>query len=101
MPEESLPAPTSSGEDAEDLVDVYVDSMHISSNLYTTILTFGELRADEPPLNRVRLRVSPHMLKAVSLLTAKNVRIFEEQTGGKILLPNDLVHKWGLEEEIG
>ncbi len=75
--------------------------MQINSSLYTAILTFGELRSEAPPLNRVRLRVSPHMLKAVSLLTAKNVRIFEEQTGGKILLPNELVHEWGLEEEIG
>ena len=100
MLEESRPAP-GSGEDAEDLIDLYVDSMHINSSLYTAILTFGELRAEGPPLNRVRLRVSPHMLKAVSLLTAKNVRIFEEKTGGKILLPNDLVHQWGLEEEIG
>lgn len=75
--------------------------MHISSSLYTSILTFGELRSEGLSLNRVRLRVSPHMLKAVSLLTAKNVRAFEEKMGGKILLPNDLVHQWGLEEEIG
>ena len=45
--------------------------------------------------------MSPHKLKAISLLTAKHVRDFEQKTGGKILLPNDLVHRWGLEEEIG
>ncbi len=75
--------------------------MEINSGLYTAILTFGELRRGEPTLNRVRIRVSPHMLKAISLLTAKHVREFEETTGGAILLPNDLVHGWGLEEEIG
>lgn len=85
---------------AEDMQELYVDAMQIHSGLYTAILTFGDLRQDEPTLNRVRLRVSPHMLKAISLLTAKHVRDFERQTGGPILLPNELVHQWGLEEEI-
>jgi hypothetical protein len=100
MPQESRPAPQP-GKDAEDLMEIYSDSMQIDSSLYTAILTFGEMRKDEPPLHRVRIRVSPHMLKAISLLTAKHVREFEGKTGGKILLPNDLVHQWGLEEEIG
>ena len=99
MPQESRAEPPS--EDAEDLMEIYSDSMNINSSLYTAILTFGELRRNEAPLNRARIRVSPHMLKAISLLTAKHVREFEETTGGKILLPNDLVHQWGLEEEIG
>lgn len=89
-----------SGDDARDLTDLYADSMQIHTGLYTAVLTFGELRGNEPPFERVRIRVSPHMLKAISLLTAKHVRDFEEKTGGPILLPNDLVHQWGLEEEI-
>ena len=86
--------------DAEDIMELYVDSMTIDSGLYTAILTFGELRRNEPALNRVRLRVSPHMLRAISLLTSKHVRQFETRTGGPISLPNELVHRWGLEEEI-
>ena len=86
--------------DAEGIKDLYVDSMRIDSSLYTAILTFGQLQRTEPPLNHVRLRVSPHMLKAISLLTAKHVREFEQKTGGAIQLPNQLVHQWGLEEEI-
>ena len=91
---------TPSGDDPKGLTDLYSDSMQIHSGLYTAILTFGELRHEGPALERVRIRVSPHMLKAISLLTAKHVREFEEKTGGPILLPNDLVHQWGLEEEI-
>jgi hypothetical protein len=98
MPENPTEA---SPEDAEDLKDLYADSMAINTGLYTAMLDFGELRAEKPALNHVRIRVSPHMLKAISLLIAKHVRDFEEKTGGKILLPNDLVHQWGLEEEIG
>ena len=40
------------------------------------------------------------MLKAISLLTAKHIRDFEALTGGPIRLPNELVHNWGLEEEV-
>lgn len=87
-------------EEAEDLLEIYADSMNISTNLYTALLTFGELRRGRPELVRCRIRVSPHMLKAIALLTAKHVRDFEEGTGGKITLPNQLVHDWGLEEEL-
>ena len=89
-----------STEDAGDIQELYADSMRIDSSLYTATLAFGQLRRDQPPLHSVRIRVSPHMLKAISLLTRKHVRDFEERTGGPILLPNEVVHRWGLEEEI-
>jgi hypothetical protein len=95
------PRQTPQPEEAKDLKELYSDAMRIDSGLFTSTLTFGDLRRSKPPLHRVRIRVSPHMLKAVSLLTAKHVREFEEKTGGSILLPNDLLHGWGLEEEIG
>ena len=88
-----------STEDADDIQEIYAD-LRIDSSLYTATLAFGQLRRDQPPLHRVRIRVSPHMLKAISLLTRKHVRDFEERTGGPILLPNEVVHRWGLEEEI-
>ena len=88
------------GQDAENVHDLYADSMQINSGLYTATLTFGELRQDKPPVHHVRIRVSPHMLKAISLLTNKHVREFEARTGGPIRLPNEVVHQWGLEEEI-
>ena len=95
-PQGSSPPP----EQAEDLLDFYSDAMSINSGLYTANLSFGEMRRGKPVLQRVSIRVSPHMLKAISLLTAKHVRDFEQRTGGKILLPNELVHEWGLEEEV-
>lgn len=87
-------------QDAEDVVDIYCDSMNISTSLYTALLTFGELRMEHPTIVRARIKVSPQMLKAVSLLTSKHVRAYEEKMGQKIKLPNDVLHEWGLEEEI-
>ena len=87
-------------EDAENIVEAYCDAMHISTSLYTAHLTFGEVRPDQPTLVRARLKVSPQMLKAVALLTSKHIRNYEEQTGQQIKLPNELLHDWGLEEEI-
>ena len=95
-PQSGLP----SGEDADDLRDIYADAMQIDSGLYTAILAFGELRRNKPTIHHVRIRVSPHMLKAISLVTSKHVRDFEARTGGPIRLPNEVVHQWGLEEEI-
>ena len=94
------PNDASLGEDAGSIQELYADAMRIEANLYTATLTFGNLRREAAPINHVKVRVSPHMLKAISLLTSKHVREFESKTGGPILLPNDLVHKWGLEEEI-
>ena len=88
------------GEDAQNIQELYADAMQINSGLYTATLDFGDLRPNKPPILHVRVRVSPHMLKAISLLTNKHVREFETKTGGPILLPNEVVHRWGLEEEI-
>lgn len=87
-------------EDAEGVVEAYCDSMNITTSLYTALLTFGELRPEQPALVRARIKVSPQMLKAVSLLTGKHVRAYEEKMGQSIKLPNELLHDWGLEEEI-
>ena len=85
---------------SEDLLEFYSDDMTIDSGLYTATLSFGEIRQDKTRVERTRIRVSPHMLKAISLLTAKHVREFEERSGGFLSLPNALVHSWGLEEEV-
>ncbi len=96
QPERSGPEVTQS----EDLQEFYADDMTIDSGLYTATLSFGEVQQDKTRMERARIRVSPHMLKAISLLTAKHVREFERKTGGELLLPNALVHSWGLEEEV-
>ncbi|MSQ12663.1 MAG: hypothetical protein EXR47_00670 [Dehalococcoidia bacterium] len=87
-------------EDVEDILVFYADSLNITTSLYTAMLEVGELRPGKPSLVRAHIKVSPHMLKAISLLTSMHVRNLEEATGGKIRLPNQLVHDWGLEEEV-
>lgn len=91
-PEEQMHVP-------EQVLDFYADSLHINTGLYSSTLYFGEIRPGQKPLLRARIKVSPQMLRAISLLTAKHVRDLE-QAVGHIGLPNALVHSWGLEEEI-
>ena len=87
-------------EESDNLVEFYADSMRILTHLYSATLLLGESRPEKPELLRARIKVSPHMLKAMSLLLAKHVRELENATGQKIGLPNQLLHDWGLEEEI-
>lgn len=84
---------------AEQVLDIYADSLHINTGLYSSTLYFGELRPGRKPLLKVRIKVSPQMLRSLSLLSAKHVRDLEGAVG-PIGLPNDLLHSWGLEEEI-
>ncbi len=83
----------------EQVLDFYADSLQINTGLYSSTLYFGEIRPGRKPLLRARIKVSPQMLRAISLLTAKHVRDLERAVG-PIGLPNELVHSWGLEEEI-
>ena len=83
----------------QDIQERYVDSMQIQTSLYTAVLTFGDQRTPGPPIDHIRLRVSPQMLKAISMLTSKHVRDYESNIG-HIAIPNELAHDWGLEEEI-
>lgn len=84
---------------ADQVLDFYADMLHITTGLYSSTLYLGELRSGRKPLLRARIKVSPQMLRAISLLTAKHVRDLERAVG-PIGLPNELVHSWGLEEEI-
>ncbi len=98
QPEEPQ-SPESQMEVAEDVMDIYADSLHISTGLYTSILYLGELRPGQKPVLKARIRVSPQMLRALSLLSGKHVRDLENEIG-HIGLPNGLLHSWGLEEEV-
>jgi hypothetical protein len=97
--ETAEPNPEEQMEVSEQVLDLYVDSLHISTGLYSSILYLGELRPGQKPLLRARIKVSPQMLRAISLLSAKHVRDLERAVG-TIGLPNELVHSWGLEEEV-
>ena len=93
------PNPEEQMEIPENVLDLYADGLHITTGLYSSILYLGELRPGRKTLLKARIKVSPQMLRALSLLTAKHVRDLEKQIG-PIGLPNQLVHSWGLEEEV-
>ena len=79
-------------------ITFYSDSMHIFSSLYSAVLFFGEQMEEREPILRARIKVSPQMLKAISLLTAKHVREYEEAVG-PITLPDQVYTAWELEAE--
>jgi len=76
----------------------YSDSMHIFSSLYSAVLFFGEQMEEREPILRARIKVSPQMLKAIALLTAKHVKEYEEAVG-PINLPDQVYSAWELEPE--
>ena len=81
-----------------DPITFYSDSMHIFSSLYSAVLFFGEQMEEREPILRARIKVSPQMLKAISLLTAKHVREYENAVG-PITLPEQVYAAWELNDE--
>jgi hypothetical protein len=81
-----------------DPITFYSDSMHIFSSLYSAVLFFGEQMEEREPILRARIKVSPQMLKAISLLTAKHVREYENAVG-PITLPEQVYAAWELNED--
>jgi len=79
-------------------ITFYADSLHIFSSLYSAVLFFGEQMEEREPILRTRIKVSPQMLKAISILTSKHVREYEEAVG-PISLPDQVYAAWELESE--
>ena len=88
---------SAAGQSSETL-NFYSDSLHIFSSLYSAVLFFGEQMEEREPILRARIKVSPQMLKAISLLAAKHVREYEEAVG-PITLPDQVLAAWELEGE--
>ena len=90
--------PQDAGGGSGDPITFYSDSMHIFSSLYSAVLFFGEQMEEREPILRARIKVSPQMLKAIALLSAKHVREYEEAVG-PITLPEQVYAAWELEPE--
>lgn len=95
------PGDTQAGESGPlDPITFYSDSMHIFSSLYSAVLFFGEQMEEREPILRARIKVSPQMLKAIALLTAKHVREYENAVG-PITLPEQVYAAWELDGDGG
>lgn len=90
-------SPEENFEVANAVLDAYADSFHISTSLYSSHLYFGASRPGRKDMLVARLKVSPPMLKAMSILLSKHVEDYERSLGA-IGLPKDLTRQWGLEE---
>jgi len=77
--------------------EFYIDSAHVATQLYSTIAYLGKSRENEKPLVQLILRMSPPMLKALSLILSKHVKDYERGVG-PIALPKQLLHDLGMDE---
>ena len=78
---EQLGVPTFYANGANLLSGVY--DFQIEFNLATTPTV--------PPTGVARVHLSPQLAKVIGRLLRRNVKAYEEQTGAKIELPNELV----------
>ncbi len=84
---------------ANDAHEYYVDSVNVSTQLYGSTLYLGQIRPDQLPEVKAVVKISPPMLKILSLIIASHVRQYE--TGvGPIPVPRELLHSLGLEEML-
>ena len=81
-----------------DPITFYSDSFHIFSSLYSAVLFFGEQVEEREPILRARIKVSPQMMKAIAVLSAKHVREYEEAVG-PITLPDQVYAAWEIDAE--
>lgn len=70
-------------EDAFEVPDAtptfYCDSVHLNTGVWGTTMYLGELRPGQKPVLRAKVKVSPQMLRAISLLTGKHLRDYQEK----------------------
>ena len=92
----AAPAPAQAeGATSLDAITFYSDSFHVFSSLYSAVLFFGEQLEEREPILRARIKVSPQMMKAIAVLSAKHVREYEEAVG-PISLPDQVFAAWEL-----
>ena len=95
----AAPAPAAAeGPNALDPITFYSDSFHIFSSLYSAVLFFGEQVEEREPILRARIKVSPQMMKAIAVLSAKHVREYEEAVG-PIMLPEQVYAAWEIDAD--
>ena len=95
----TAPAPAPAAAEAPsplDPITFYSDSFHIFSSLYSAVLFFGEQVEEREPILRARIKVSPQMMKAIAVLSAKHVREYEEAVG-PITLPEQVYAAWEID----
>ncbi len=95
--EENYVTPDEASKGGEPLT-FYCDSMHIYSSLYSAVLFLGEQLEEREPILRVRVKLSPQMLKAIAVLTTKHVKDYEAAIG-PITLPEQVYKAWDIEPE--
>ena len=93
----AAPAPAE-GPSPLDPITFYSDSFHIFSSLYSAVLFFGEQVEEREPILRARIKVSPQMMKAIAVLSAKHVREYEEAVG-PITLPDQVYAAWEIDTD--
>lgn len=91
-PEEALEIP-------EGTPEYYIDSLNVGTQLYGCTMWLSTLRAEQKPLVKAIVKMSPPMAKVMSLILSKHIGNYERDVG-QINIPKTLYHSLGLEEYI-
>jgi hypothetical protein len=88
----------------EEIPEYYTDSVNFMTNIYSFMVEFGAQQPNpeglEPPPPRplVRVKMSPHHAKIMSLMLRKQVREYETRIG-TIILPTELFQSLGISDD--
>jgi hypothetical protein len=87
---------------SEESIDVYANSVSVTTSIYDVILAFGTRTAitmqGQKPLvevdERCRIRMSPQHAKSLAALLVKHVTDYERQHNLKLPIPPEMEQLW-------
>ena len=88
---------------AEESVDVYTNSVSVTTSVYDALLVFGTrtavtMQAGQKPLVEVdekcRIRMSPQHAKSLAALLLKHVSDYERQHSLRLPIPPEMQQIW-------
>ena len=93
-------------DDANEIPDIYVDNMRVTTSVFGVNFTFG-LNEPHPtsggvarqPDEKVRLRMSLEHAKVVAMMLKRQLKEYERSTGTSIQLPANVYTGLGIAEE--
>ena len=88
---------------SQESVDIYANSVSVTTSVYDVILAFGtrtaiSLQQGQKPLVEVdekcRIRMSPQHAKSLAALLVKHVTDYEQQHGLQLPIPPEMEQLW-------
>ena len=93
-------------ENDNEIPDIYVDNMQITTGVYGVNITFGLSEPHpsvggvaQPPDEKARIRMSLQHAKIVAMMLRQNLKNYELNTGTSIQIPQNVYTSLGVAEE--